>query len=375
MERKKVRDIELRRKLASLTHSLRKSSIPDNVNLNDPQSIKHDTILFGNQIKKRKRIVLLSPGCSVATCTMCPLPNEALDHKSSKIIPENLIEQVAKSFSSDKDANYEIVTIYTNSNFFFDQDVFPAVRKYIYEKVRQSPASILVVESLPQFITEEKILEAKNYLGDKKLTVAIGLQSADDLVRELAVNSTCTKPSFEKAVSLLKKNNYIAQTFLIIRPPFLLEREAIEDVVDSIKYLASLGIADPILCATRVAPNTIVELLYKAKKFRPPWLWTIVEILKRCKQEVPNSNPRVAVSELYPERKNDFTYTNNCSKCSNKIAGLLETFNIQRNIEVFNSLTCACFKDYQNFLKNELPKWKSLTIKERIADFLQESNK
>ena len=360
---------ELRKKLTLLIHKLRKSDLPENIDFDEPQSVVHDEVFFVGKTRKRKRIVLLSPACCVASCTMCPLPNEALG-KDKKITSANLISQVKKAFAGADGSDHEMVTVYSNSNFFSDLDIFPEARIFIYEKFAASPASILVVESLPQFITAEKIAEAKKHLRGKKLSVAIGLQSADDTVRELAINSSCSRNAFENAVRLLKADGFTAQVFLMIKPPFLSEQEAIEDTAGSIGYLATLGIYDPILCATRVAPNTLVELLYKEKKFRPPWLWTIIEILRISHERFPDSNPRIAVSELKLEHNPGSVSASNCDKCNLRVVKAIEEFNNSRDLGLFDRLSCACHEDYLGYLDRELPDWKKVPISGRISEFL-----
>lgn len=361
---------DLRKRLTQLVASLRSGSCLECQRPDEPQSVKHDEIFFNGQTRKRKRIVLLAKGCSVASCTMCPLPNEALG-REEKITSMNLIKQIRSAFEYEKEYSYEIVTVYGNNNFFSDLDISPEAREYIYRQVSQSPARILIVESLPQFISEKKIKEAKSILGKKQLAVAIGLQSANSSVRELAVNSACTRSAFKKAAKLLRENNFLTQVFLMVKPPFMREAEVVNDVLGSIKFLASLAIFDPILCVTRVAPKTLVSRMYKEKLFYSPWLWTVIRILIKSAEQTPTSTPRVAVSELYSANNPGSVCTGNCRTCNDLAVKAIEKFNISRDVNVIKGLYCSCLKDYKKFLINELPSWKNMPMRERIVDFLK----
>lgn len=364
----------LRYRLTALARSMRTSDIPDNANLSLPQSEKDDYTLFENKLLRRKRIVLLGPSCSTATCTMCPLPNENLDVKLRPITEIDMINQFESAFKRESIDNYQMITIYNNGNFFADREVSPKVRQYIYERLQKSKTSFVVVESLPQFISAEKIAETKRYLGDKQLAVAIGLQSSNDLVRELAINTTCTKTSFEKAVAILKKNGYKPLVFLMIKPPFLTEREAIDDTVESIRYLSSLDIDNPILCATRVAPNTVANLMYHLGQFKPPWLWSVIEVLKRSSRINPNSTPRVVISELQAEKNLDSICAKNCQKCNPNLVRVIEKFNITRDIKLFEGLSCDCYEDYQKLVDVENRSMGIIPLPQRVANFLQKIN-
>jgi radical SAM enzyme (TIGR01210 family) len=364
----------LRRQLTILAQSMRQSTIPNNTSLLDPQSKKNDYLLFGNKIYRRKRIVFLTFGCSVGSCTMCPLPNEALAARRRHITPKDIISQFENSFKGDNINNYNLVTVYNNGNFFVDKEIFPEVRRYIYQRIQKSRVSMLMVESLPQFINDKKITEAKQYLGEKKLAVCIGLQSADNLIRELAINSTCTKKAFKNAVNILSKNGYFTLAFLMIKPPFLTESEAINDVVKSIEYLSSLGINNPILCATRVAPNTVVNLMFRKNIFNPPWLWSIIEILRKTLKVCPQSNPRVVTSELKTESNPDSICPQNCSKCNSYIIKALERFNTTKSLNLFETYQCDCYSSYQRFLIEENKRFGQLSLQQRVALFLQKRN-
>jgi radical SAM enzyme (TIGR01210 family) len=347
------------------------SIIPNNVDLAIPQSIKSDQIFFNNKILRRKRIVLLAPACIAATCTMCPLPNEALDIEKRPITPRDLIKQFENSFKNDSIDNYDIITIYNNGNFFADYEIPPQVRQYIYHKLGKSKASYFIVESLPQFITKDKLSETRKLMGEKQLVVTIGLQSANDIVRELAVNTSCSKKVFEEAIILLRHYNYLPLAYLMVKPPFLTEKEAVEDTVESIGYLSSLGINEPILCATKVSPNTVAYLMYTDGIYHPPWLWTVLEILKESIIRYSKSKPRVNTSEIIKEKNKGSLCTQNCDKCNDKVIEMIEKYNLSQNTGVLHNIKCDCRKLYQKFLQEEEEKYSALLITDRIADFLK----
>ncbi len=346
----RARIAPLRQRLTMLARGIRHSIIPDSANLAAPQSYGNDTVVMEGKTLRRKRIVLLAPGCSVATCSMCPLPNEALDPKRRAINPDQIIAQFEAAFIHDDINQYDVITIFNNGNFLVDKEIDPSVRQHIYTRIAKSNASILVIETLPQFITHPKLEEAKRFLGTKRLAAAIGLQSSNDLLREYG---------------------YIAIAFLMIKPPFLTEREAVEDTTESVRYLSELGIQDPILCATRVAPNTIVNLLYQAGQFNPPWIWSVVEIIKRITCTIPQSQPIIATSVLKPERNEDSTCAANCQKCTESLIRALEDFNNLKDTTPLASITCDCYKDYLTFMQAENQKPLSgMSIEGRIEYFL-----
>ena len=361
----------MRRDLTKLARGIRVSTIPEDASLTTPQSARDDQVLLGDKMVKRRRIVLLTPMCSAATCLMCPLPNEALDSKRRPIMPEEISAQFDSVMKDADDADFDLLTLYTNGNFFADAEVPPVSREHMYKLFKESKAKFLLVESLPQFLTREKMEEAKNIIGEKKLIVAIGLQSASDLTRAISVNTTTTRESFERAYALLKEFDFMIQAFLMIKPPFLTDDEAIEDAVKSIQYLHELGIQNPILCATRVAPNTVLALLSKEGKFRTPWLWTIIEVLKRSATQSPNAFPRVVISELRKESNADSEVPKNCDICSTRTVDAIERFNEDRNLEHLVSLDHECKEKYLKEKEKENKTVGQIPLEDRVSEFLE----
>jgi radical SAM enzyme (TIGR01210 family) len=362
--------IALRTRLVKLARQGIRYTIPETVNINRPASARSDTVTLGNETLTRRRIVLITRGCSVATCTMCPLPGEAVDPARRQIVSKNLIAQFDAAYSAEDKQNHDLVTVYNNGNFFDDHEIPSDVRKYIYQQIASSGAKILSVESLPQFINESSIKEIKECLGNKKIMVSIGLQSADDTIRELAIDSTCTRPAFENAIKLLSQVNGIVQPFLMIKPPFVTEAEAIDDAVSSVKYLYSLGITDSILCSTRVAPHTVLKTVHQKGMFNSPWIWSVVKVLQRCATEVPEAKPRISLGELKMVGKEDSILTHNCQKCTDKLVDLISQFNLSHDIHLFDGFTCDCYVDYQKAVATESEKYANATIPERIKNFL-----
>lgn len=362
--------VALRSRLIELSRQGRRYTIPASVDINRPQSARSDTVTLDNETLTRRRIVLITRGCSVATCTMCPLPGEAVDPARREIVSQNLMAQFDTAFRPEDRQNHQLVTVYNNGNFFDDHEIPSDVRKYIYQQIAPSGAKILSVESLPQFINQSRIEEIRQHLGDKKIMVSIGLQSADDTIRELAIDSTCTRPAFENAVKLLKEVGGIVQPFLMIKPPFVTEVEAINDAVSSVKYLYSLGISDSILCSTRVAPHTVLKTVHEKGMFSSPWIWSVVEVLRRCASEVPQAKPRISLGELKMIGKEDSILTHNCDKCTDTLIDLISKFNISHDIHLFDGISCDCESDYKKAMAKESEKYSGIDIPERIKNFL-----
>lgn len=342
----------LKRQIGTIVHSLRKNEYSYG-DLNSPASVGIDDIVENGLNKKRRRIVLNSHGCSVSTCTMCPLPDESVPGCVT-MSDHNLTSQINVAFDG---FNEHVATVYNNGNFFSNKEISNFVREYLYKKVADSSAETLVVECLPQFITEEKIIHANQFLNGKKLMVAIGLQSWNDDIRELAINSTCTKKAFLNAVEILHKYGHKIQVFLMFKPPFIDEDESTNDIIEAIKQLNELRVESIIVSPMRVAKNTMVEKMFNEGKYIPPSLNGLLKMIEEINYSVDDTNVRVALSILTAKDGIDSIRI----KSSEDVIDAVKHYNDTHQIEKI--------VDIETIPSNDL-KWAG-TIHERVENYLK----
>lgn len=160
----------------------------------------------------------------------------------------------------------------------------------------------VLVESRPEYIKESTLKFVLNQLRkDQLLEVAIGIESADDFIRDHCINKGITRKDFENAIleiSHLAKGypkRISAVAYLLIKPPFLTQRESIDDAVATINYLRQLSVKHKIHITAKLEPaaianGTILSLLYQDNdnkfKYEPLSYWAVLEILARVACEI-----------------------------------------------------------------------------------------
>jgi radical SAM enzyme (TIGR01210 family) len=308
---------ELRRTITSLVLDLRTKS--DVRRPNTPRFVDHDLIRQSDgTIVRRKRVILTSGGCSIPTCSMCPFTNE--NNYGLTVAGRDLLQQVITSIGLHP-LGFSVLALYNDGSFFASREIPQDIQIAIARMVSASGIKKLMVESLPQFITKSNLGSFIEALHPVKLEVGMGLQSADDIVRETLVNTRISRTSFERAMSTLKFFGVTPKVYLMVKPPFITEGEAVTDAVASVGYLQSLGINNVTLCPTRVSHNTVAWLLWKNGLYSPPNLWTIVQIVRLLHERI---TVRIACVNL---RGGDFASVKprSCSFCTERvIEGLCE---------------------------------------------------
>jgi radical SAM enzyme (TIGR01210 family) len=278
-------------------------------------------------------IIFRTRGCSWALksgCTMCGYFNDSM---WSKISDKDLLKQFDRAMDNYSGEKY--VKIFTSGSFLDDNEINPKIRNEILSKLTEE-ADKISVESRPEYITNEKLSNIKEIFKSKIFEIGIGLETANDFVREHAINKGFTFNDYKKAAQTLEKYSFKLKTYVLIKPLFLTEQESIDDskdTVDKIKTYADTISFNP----SNVQRNTVMEYLWKRKQFRPAWLWSVVEILKTSKKLAGNIRIQCDIAGGGSIRG-----AHNCTKCDCKFLDAIKDFSLLQDIKVFKNLDCNC---------------------------------
>ena len=127
---------------------------------------------------------------------------------------------------------------------------------------------------------------------DQELEIGIGLETADDFIRKICLNKGFSRTEFEAAVNHIgslppEKSKRISVTaYILVKPPWLTEAEAINDVIETIEYLSDLSSVSGISIIPKLEPavisqGTLLSLLWEAGEYKPMNYWMLLEILTR----------------------------------------------------------------------------------------------
>jgi radical SAM enzyme (TIGR01210 family) len=233
--------------------------------------------LLNGDIVPSLTVVLTTKGCSWARrdgCTMCGYNIDSNPYTQASDIQKQFNQVIARYGKA-----FKIVKLFTSGSFF-DQDEVPIdVRDAILSELSGMPK--VIVESRPEFVTPEICEDVAR--KNEHIEVAIGLETSSDGVRNNCINKGFSFRDFVRASETASGHGFTVKAYLLLKPPFLTEREAMEDALQSVRDAAPH--ADTIsLNLCNVQKGTLVEALWKKGLYRPPWLWTAVEVLKRTQE-------------------------------------------------------------------------------------------
>ncbi|UCC91236.1 MAG: archaeosine biosynthesis radical SAM protein RaSEA, partial [Candidatus Aenigmatarchaeota archaeon] len=323
--------------------------------------------------KTRRCILpLRSKGCSWAfekkgTCTICGIRGDNLWDR--QITNENIMEQFKKDFEKIDFKTHSILAVYCNGSFLDDKEVNSMAKNEILKIVsKEKGVKRVDFETRPEFVTDSRIKRMKKLLGRKILEISMGFDEVDEDVRNLIVNKGMKREELEKAIKILIKNHVDTLVYVGVKPPFLTEKEAIQEAIDTIEYLFRIGVEQISLEPITVQDYTLTKYLYDKGLYRPPWLWSIIEILRAA-------HSKINAPMIGPERIGGFVFfplpkvvAHNCPKCDKKVVKAIKKFESIQDIRVFDKLSCSCKRQWEREIERVEP-----PLYERIVKTLQKA--
>jgi len=289
---------------------------------------------------KALTVILRTAGCQWRKCTMCGFWQESAD-----VTQADILDQLERSLRNSPEEDI-ILKIFTSGSFLDEREISSETRKEIAERVRKvGRIRKFIVETRPEFVSAERIEDLN---GVENLELAIGLETADDFFRSKYIKKGFSFDDYRKAAEIIIDGGAMVKTYLLLKPPFVSEKKAIEDVIKSAELVSDYSPTISLnLC--NIQKYTPLENLWRRGYYRPPWLWSAVEAIKEIKKRkiVVMSDPVGAGYKRGPH---------NCGTCDREITEAIKKFNITQDVRVLerldeNGIECECKEVWRALLK------------------------
>ena len=292
-------------------------------------------------------IILNTGGCRWARaggCTMCGYVAESVEGGS--VAHEALMDQIEICLdheANNADEPAELIKIYTSGSFLDEREVGAETRQAIAETFGDRER--IVVESLPDFVDSEKIADFTDH--GLAVDIAVGLETATDRVRHDCVNKYFDFADFEAACATAQDAGAGIKAYLLMKPPFLSEAEARDDMVESVRRCAAVdGCHTVSMNPCNVQEYTMVNELFRAGGYRPPWLWSVADVLERTVDA-----DAIVVSD--PVGHGSDRGAHNCGECDDRVQKAIKDFDLRQDPSVFEQVSCECERTWNLVIEEE----------------------
>lgn len=362
-------DRQIQRRISKLMKNTRSKAPLRHFDYN--RIARHDVRIGHLNGKQVERFILhfRSNGClwckASGGCTMCGFWNETA--QGYKVVTaEAFVNQFQNALHRFDLQRYPILGLYNAGSFLQEEEIpFTAVET-IFRLIATHLPDLrqVTIESRVDYITEEKLRELQNILGnDIQLAIGMGFDSEDHIVRNLIINKGISKGELEQAIEITKRLKIHSIVYVLLKPPFLTEREAIEDAIRSTSYLSTVDPTEIHYETVTVEADTLVGQMYANDLYRPMWLWSIIEVLKRVHSfATPYMTPL-----RYVARAMDVPH--NCTLCTETVTKkIYNRYCSDWDLAHFSDPDCPCRAEWLDTVRKEYP----LSLRERVLEGLSE---
>nr|AIF07524.1 putative Fe-S oxidoreductase [uncultured marine group II/III euryarchaeote KM3_203_F09] len=301
-------------------------SIPREHPLDKPVAKWIEEEVLGEEVVEAGVAILRTRGCYWSIkegCSMCGYFNDTVPGGVSTDMLHSQWKKIRHSLKGKRYAK-----IYTSGSFLDPTEVPLDFANDVMSDMADMGIEKVLVESLPEFVHPKHF----SYSNSPKIEIAIGLESSNSVASSIASLSpryggfsstyALTSAPFSWAVSqTLTKCGHRNLLFTDLS-------RTVQSAIDAAPYVDKISI-NPV----NVQKNTVVEKLWFRNEWTAPWLWSVVEVLERCK-DLP--------AKVYSDPTGGGTRrgAHNCNDCNGKILEALKEHRLGTGN--LKGLECEC---------------------------------
>lgn len=281
-----------------------------------------------------------------------------------KEIPaETYIDQFLREFKAFDYSHFPMLCVYNSGSFLNECEVNPKARREILKIIAtEKNIKVVILETRPEFITRELVNEIEKILSDKVVEIGVGLETKNDEIREYCVNKGFNTEQYLEKTKLIVDSKLHLLAYVLIKPPFLTEKEAIQDAIETARFAFQHGADVVSFEPVSIQDFTLVHYLHEGGVFDPPWLWSAIEVARAT---ASFGFVRIGGFEFMPIPK---IFTHSCPNCNAKVVSAIDRFNSTSDLSSFDGLDCECKTRWRQELEQTQP----LPLHERINQILDQ---
>ena len=309
---------------------------------------------YGNELLDVITVIFKSAGCTWSKCRMCSYRHERYGEENGVALLAHLRAQLAWVRREYKPDEYRMVKIFTSGSFFDPVEVPPPFLSDVAAAFR---GKLVIAETRPEFVAADTLQTFIDRIDDGSWKTpfycAIGLETSSDIVREKCINKGFRFADFRNAANTARTAGAGVKAYLLFKPLFLTEGEAIADMKASLQDVAPYAELISMNPCT-VQRNTELEYYWKRGAYRPPYLWSILTILSHARAPV-TCDPLGGGQKRGPH---------NCGKCDYEIVQGIRDYSLNGDRDLIGALLeteCSCKKEWEYVLAHEKPYCMPLT--------------
>jgi len=263
----------------------------------------------------------------------------------------NLLKQIDYVISkkSKQRDEIELIKIFTSGSFLDNYEVSSEERLQILQKLIETFPNLKIfqLEARPEHVLNREILEELSKI-DKIIYFNVGLETTNELLLE-TINKGFKLKVYEKSLEMAHQYGFKVKSYIMLKQPFQTEREAIDDAIQSSIQAINLGTDVISINPMVIYSYTFVEFLWKRGLYRPPWLNSVVYVVKKVLEYAKKRNVIVISDPVAP---GSIRGAHSCRKsCDKQLSKVLKEM-VEKQDPTIELPNC-CEDEWRRFLEEE----------------------
>jgi archaeosine synthase beta-subunit len=285
-------------------------------------------------------------GCTYSkkgSCIMC-------NYSSGPITTNTQMVDYVKSGLQYIPYKLKYLLVSPSGSMLDEKEVPLEARINILKLLSKSEHQTFGFETRADTINATSVIDVQRILNGRLKEVLIGIETINELYQKFCLNKIITQKIGNNAIQILRKNGIRPAVNVILGIPFLNEKENVAASIETIKWSLNNGANHCYLFPIHVKEGTPLALLHKKKKYSPPSLWSLIEVMKVLKKETVANQVRPSWYTSL-DAYNVLSSPTTCNTCYNKIIRLLDHYDRWRDRETLDKLinySCICRDKWYN---------------------------
>ncbi|PJE76975.1 hypothetical protein COV05_02160 [Candidatus Uhrbacteria bacterium CG10_big_fil_rev_8_21_14_0_10_48_16] len=261
--------------------------------------------VLGQPGRENSLISVSTVGCMDAHRGDCSFCDYGTSGAKRMEVMESLPGQISSAFElilkENAGRDWALVNLTAIGSMFDEREIPKETRLDVYRRIaemvksKQFPEGVeWTTESRLKHVTPEVLDDLKQFFEnegieigkDLRIDVGYGIESSDPLILEGAMAKRVAVP-YKERVDLLHQYGIKATAHTLFKPPFLTERESVEDAEKTVRFAWDNGLCDTMIVMTmNVRDATLVGELAEQGMYRLPSIWSVAEIMKKLGPEI-----------------------------------------------------------------------------------------
>jgi hypothetical protein len=280
-------------------------------------------------------------------CTMCDY------WTCEQSTPEEMVGACADALASLSKPP-KVLQITALGSMLDEKEVPGKARREIWKLAATSGSEIYICETRPETVTPYLIREMAGTLGHMCPGIEMGLESASPWVQRFSLNKN-SLAYYERAVRIASEQGIQTYANVLLGPPFLSEKESIENAVATIRWAFAKGTDYCVLFPVHVKAWTLAHWLWERNEYQSPSLWSLIEVLHLIGTNLAASTFIAWYRPQYSEvdrryGKYSASAPTTCPACEHDVLSILDRYRENEDYRIIESLRlfpCRCRQEWR----------------------------